>query len=262
MRPRQVSASRLNPARPLRVDPQQVFFNHGVNSPVNPGRQTASPVLWGDSGTRCPKRLRRYAAMLATCFVLTVVGVPGQLSAQTVEDTDTRPNILVFVSDDMGWGQPGFNGGTEVETPNMDRLADEGVKLTQFYVQPVCAPTRASLFTGRYAWKTGMADNPDTRKDDGLLLDERTIAEALRDSSYATWLVGKWQAGYWSSERLPLQRGFDHHYGFYNGFIDSFKLVRPWRYWHEILDWHRNGRPVVESGYSTFLLAEEASQLI
>ena len=200
--------------------------------------------------------------MLATCFVLTVVGVPGQLSAQTVEDTETRPNILVFVSDDMGWGQPGFNGGTEVETPHMDRLADEGVKLTQFYVQPVCAPTRASLFTGRYAWKTGAADNPDSRMDDGLLLDERTIAEALRDSSYATWLVGKWHAGHWGSERLPLQRGFDHHYGFYNGFIDSYKHVRPWRYWHEILDWHRNGRPVVESGYSTFLLAEEASQLI
>ena len=210
----------------------------------------------------CSRRLRRYAAMLATVFVLTVVGVPGQLSAQTVEDPDTPPNIVVFVSDDMGWGQPGFNGGTEVETPNMDRLADEGVKLTQFYVQPVCAPTRASLFTGRYAWKTGMEHNPDDRKDDGLLLDERTIAEALRDSSYATWLVGKWHAGHWGSERLPLQRGFDHHYGFYDGYIDSYKLVRPWKRWHEILDWHRNGRPVVESGYSTFLLAEEASQLI
>ena len=239
-----------------------MFFNHSVNSPVNPGRQTASPVLWGRSDDRCSRHLRRYAAMLATCFVLTVVGVPGQLSAQTVEDTETRPNILVFVSDDMGWGQPGFNGGTEVETPHMDRLADEGVKLTQFYVQPVCAPTRASLLTGRYAWKTGAADNPDSRMDDGLLLDERTIAEALRDSSYATWLVGKWHAGHWGSERLPLQRGFDHHYGFYNGFIDSYKHVRPWRYWHEIMDWHRNGRPVVESGYSTFLLAEEASQLI
>ena len=186
----------------------------------------------------------------------------GQLSAQTDDGTAPRPNILVLVSDDMGRVQPGFNGGTEVTTPNMDRIADEGVKLTQFYVQPVCGPTRASLFTGRYAWKTGMADNPDNRTDDGLLLDERTIAEALRDSSYATWLVGKWHAGLWGSERLPLQRGFDHHYGFYNGFIDSYKHVRPWRGWHEISDWHRNGRPVVESGYSTFLLAEEASQLI
>ena len=66
----------------------------------------------------------RYAAMLATCFVLTVVGVPGQLSAQTVEDTETRPNILVFVSDDMGWGQPGFNGGTVVLSLDVIRVGD------------------------------------------------------------------------------------------------------------------------------------------
>ncbi len=176
--------------------------------------------------------------------------------------TPPRPNILIILSDDMGWGQPGFNGGTEVATPQMDRLANEGVKLTQFYVQPRCAPTRASLVTGRYAWKTGMAQNPNGRKDDGLLLDERTIGEALRDSGYATWLVGKWHLGYWGSDRLPLQRGFDHHYGFYNGFIDYFKHFRPWRYWHEIFDWHRNGRPLVESGYSTLLMADEASQLI
>ena len=210
--------------------------------------------------------LRGVLAVLSGVAALTAVtaaAAPSRLALQTNDaETAPRPNILVFVSDDMGWAQPGFNGGTEVTTPNMDRIADEGVRLTQFYAQPVCAPTRASLFTGRYAWKTGAADNPDSSMDDGLLLDERTIAEALRDSSYATWLVGKWHAGHWGSERLPLQRGFDHHYGFYNGFIDSYKLVRPWRYWHEILDWHRNGRPVVESGYSTFLLAEEASQLI
>ena len=210
--------------------------------------------------------LRGVLAVLSGVAALTAVtaaAAPSRLALQTNDaETAPRPNILVFISDDMGWGQPGFNGGTEVTTPNMDRIADEGVRLTQFYAQPVCAPTRASLITGRYAWKTGSADNPDNRTDDGLLLDERTIAEALRDSSYATWLVGKWQAGHWGSERLPLQRGFDHHYGFYNGIIDSYKHVRPWRYWHEILDWHRNGRPVVESGYSTFLLAEEASQLI
>ncbi|MYG01222.1 MAG: sulfatase-like hydrolase/transferase [Acidobacteriia bacterium] len=60
----------------------------------------------------------------------------------------------MFLSDDMGWEQVGFNGGKEVRTPNIDRIADEGVKLTQFYVQPVCSPTRACLLTGRYAWKT------------------------------------------------------------------------------------------------------------
>ena len=207
----------------------------------------------GGGGYERSRRLRRYAVMLATLFVLTTVDVLAQPSAQT----DTRPNILVFLSDDMGWGQPGFNGGTEVATPNMDRLANEGVKLTQFYVQPVCSPTRASLMTGRYAWKNSMELRPEYAASNGMLLDERTIAEALRDAGYATWMVGKWHLGQWRQEHLPLQRGFDHHYGFYSARVDSFTLRRG-----VILDWHRNGRPVVESGYSTFLLADEAVQLI
>ena len=201
--------------------------------------------------------VHRYTAMLVTFVALAVSGGPGQLPAQADEGTDTRPNILVFLSDDMGWGQPGFNGGTEVATPNMDRLANEGVKLTQFYVQPVCSPTRASLMTGRYAWKNGMELRTENAASNGMLLDERTIAEALRDAGYATWMVGKWHLGQWRQEHLPLQRGFDHHYGFYSARVDSFTLRRA-----VILDWHRNGRPVVESGYSTFLLADEAVQLI
>ncbi len=196
-------------------------------------------------------------AVLATLTALAVASPPCRLAAQTDDAAAPRPNIVVFLSDDMGWGQPGFNGGTEVATPHLDRIADEGVKLTQFYVQPVCAPTRASLFTGRYAWKTGMADNPNSAKDDGLLLDERTMAEALRDAGYATWMVGKWHLGQWEHEHLPLQRGFDHHYGFYSGTTGYYS--------HKVSDklsWHRNERPVVESGYTTFLLAEEAVQLI
>ena len=186
----------------------------------------------------------------------------------TVEDvseragTVPRPNIVVFLADDMGWGQPGFNGGTEVATPHMDRIADEGVRLAQFYAQPVGAASRGSLFTGRHAWKTGLSRNPDSGRDGGLPLDERTMAEALRDAGYATWLVGKWQLGHWGWDRLPLQRGFEHHYGFYNEFIDSYGHFRLWQGSDKILDWHRNGRPVVESGYATELLAEEASQLI
>ena len=145
----------------------------------------------------------------------------------TVEDDDApRPNILVFLSDDMGWGQPGFNGGTEVATPNMDRIASEGVKLTQFYVQPVCTPTRSALLTGRYPWKTGTTQRIELKDSRGMLTDERTLAEALRDAGYATWVVGKWHLGQWQSGHLPLQRGFDHHYGHYSGEIDSFTLHR------------------------------------
>ena len=159
----------------------------------------------------------------------------------------------------MGWGQPGFNGGTEVATPNMDRIVNEGVKLTQFYVYPVCSPTRAALLTGRYPWKNGVQLRVTVNGSNGMLLDERTLAEALRDAGYATWMVGKWHLGQWHRKHLPLQRGFDHHYGLYSAAINSFTHRRKRG---GSLDWHRNGRPVVESGYSTFLLADEAIRLI
>ena len=102
-----------------------------------------------------------------------------------------------------------------------------------------------------------MEVRPTAQSRNGMPLDERMMAEALREAGYATWMVGKWHLGQWQHEHLPLQRGFDHHYGFYSALIDSFTLRRD-----SILDWHRNGRPVVETGYSTFLLADEAVQLI
>ena len=180
----------------------------------------------------------------------------GAAAAETL-DSAPRPNIVVFLSDDMGWGQPGFNGGTEVPTPNIDRIAHEGIRLTQFYVHPSCAQTRAALLTGRYSWKNGMPGAPRENRDEGMPLDERTIAEALRDAGYATWIVGKWHLGHWQRAHLPLQRGFDHHYGHYGGLIGSFGHGRA-----GVHDWHRNGVPVVEDGYSSFLMAEEAAALI
>ena len=189
--------------------------------------------------------------MLRLCLALAL------LSTTLHAQAPAKPNLVVFLSDDMGWEQVGFNGGTEVRTPNIDRIADEGVKLTQFYVQPVCSPTRACLLTGRYAWKNGMEVRPTDRSRHGMLLDERTIAEALREVGYHTWMVGKWHLGEWQRPHLPLQRGFDHHYGHYSALIDSFTHMRG-----PVLDWHRNGRPVVEEGYSTFLLADEAKGLI
>ena len=189
--------------------------------------------------------------MLRLCWALALASTTLYSQAQT------RPNFVVFLSDDMGWEQVGFNGGKEVPTPSIDRIAEEGVKLTQFYVQPVCSPTRACLLTGRYAWKNGMEVRPTAESRHGMLLDEGTIAEALREVGYHTWMVGKWHLGEWQRPHLPLQRGFDHHYGHYSALIDSFTHMRG-----PVLDWHRNGRPVVERGYSTFLLADEAERLI
>jgi arylsulfatase A-like enzyme len=169
-----------------------------------------------------------------------------------------RPNIVVMLSDDMGWQQVGYNGGLDgVPTPAIDSLARDGVKLTQFYVQPVCTPTRGAFMTGRYPWKNGTEVRPTATSKHGMLRDERTIAEAMRDAGYATWMVGKWHLGEWQHHHLPLQRGFEHHYGHYSALIDSFTHTRG-----GVLDWHRNGEPVIEEGYSSFLLATEAAKLI
>ena len=194
-------------------------------------------------------------------LVLVAATIQASGASPQSDNGDDPPNMVVFLSDDMGWGQPGFNGGEEVATPSIDRIAEEGVRLTQFYVAPVCTATRGALLTGRYSWKNGTGVRFNARTSMGMRLDERTLAEALRDAGYATWLVGKWHLGQWQQEHLPLQRGFDHHYGFYGAEIDSFSHHRG-RSRPLALDWHRNGRPVVEAGYSTFLLADEAVQLI
>ena len=123
--------------------------------------------------------------------------------ASGVAQEPPRPNIVVLLSDDMGWKQVGFNGGEEVSTPHIDSIARDGLKLTQFYVQPVCTPTRGCLMTGRYAWKNGTEVRPTATSQHGMLRDERTLAEALREAG-ATWMVGKWHLGEWQSIHLPL----------------------------------------------------------
>ena len=181
----------------------------------------------------------------------------GLAASAFAQSRAQRPNIVLFLSDDMGYAQVGFTGGTEVPTPAIDSIARDGVQLTQFYVQPVCTPTRGCLMTGRYAWKNGTETRPSALAAFGMRKDERTIAEALREAGYATWMCGKWHLGEWQTEHLPTSRGFDHHYGFYGAVIDSFTHTRD-----GILDWHRNRKPAVEEGYSSFLLADEASRLI
>lgn len=167
------------------------------------------------------------------------------------------PNIVIFLSDDMGWGQLGFQGGKDVATPNIDRIAREGVKLTQFYVECVCSPTRAALLTGRYPFRNGMEERTHGNDNAGMLLDERTLAQALKPAGYATAIFGKWHLGIWHKAHLPMQRGFDHQYGFYGAVIDSFTRLRGTTY-----DWHRNEQPLHEPGYSTFLIADEFGRVL
>lgn len=198
-----------------------------------------------------------------------------------------RPNIVLMLSDDMGWADPGFHGGKAELTPHMDRLAKQGMRMTQFYAHAVCAPTRCALMTGRYPfrnwfdWRSEDFGKPSylkklglelaqneagepTRMIHGLPGEERTVAEALNEAGYFTAMVGKWHLGEWFPEHLPMGQGFQHQYGHYGWGIDYNNYTIP----HNaparfaVYDWHRNQQPLYEQGYSTDLMANEAVRLI
>lgn len=178
-------------------------------------------------------------------------------AAPAVAADAPRPNIVLILSDDQGWADVGWHG-TDIPTPHLSRLAAAGARLEQFYVQPVCSPTRAALLTGRYPMRHGLqvgVVRPWAQY--GLPLEERTLAQALRDAGYTTAICGKWHLGHCRPEYLPTRRGFDHQYGHYNGAIDYFTHERDGGF-----DWHRDDQVCRDAGYSTFLIADEAVRLI
>ena len=173
-------------------------------------------------------------------------------------EASPRPNVVLIVADDMGFADVGFNGATDIQTPNIDRLAASGVKLDQFYVQPLCTPTRAALLTGRYPMRHGLQVGVVRPYSSyGLPLEERTLAQALKDAGYETAITGKWHLGHFRPEYQPTRRGFDHQYGHYNGQIDYYTHVRDGGF-----DWHRNDKVNRDEGYSTHLIAAEAVKRI
>lgn len=141
-----------------------------------------------------------------------------------------RPNVLFIVADDLGYGELGCYGGKEIPTPHLDALAAGGVRLTDGYVTaPFCAASRAGLLTGRYQTRFGFEFNPigakNTAPGIGLPVEERTLADRLRDSGYATGLVGKWHLG-GTAPFHPQRRGFDEFFGFLHE--GHFYLPPPW----------------------------------
>ena len=169
-----------------------------------------------------------------------------------------RPNIVVIVADDLGWNAVGYHGGF-VKTPHIDRIAKQGVKLDRFYVSPMCSPTRVGLMTGRYAMRCGMARSvvrPWARY--GLPPAERTLPEALADAGYAQrGAFGKWHLGHLQPQWHPLAQGFTTFKGIYNGAADYFTRVRDGE-----SDWHVDGEPLEEKGYTTDLIASAACDFI
>ena len=165
-------------------------------------------------------RLTRGPIQLGACALAALV-MASSLHAEDKAPT-RKPNVLVIVADDLGYADPGFQGGKDIPTPHLDALAKSGARFTSGYVSgPYCSPTRAGLLTGRYQQRFGHEFNPGaptegTRDDIGLPLTETTVANALKPVGYATGLVGKWHLG--SADRFnPVERGFDEFFGFLGG---------------------------------------------
>ena len=147
----------------------------------------------------------------------TLLCLPTQVIAQD------RPNIIIVFLDNFGWGEPGFNGGGIIRgapTPRMDKLADEGLRLTNFNVEVQCTPSRSALMTGRYAIRSGNGTVPLGEGVYGLVQWEVTMAEMLSEAGYATGMYGKWHLGR-TLGRFPTDQGFDEWYGVPNSTDES-----------------------------------------
>jgi arylsulfatase A-like enzyme len=179
------------------------------------------------------------------------------LCLQTLAADAPKPNIVFLLIDDLGYADCGFNGGKEIKTPNIDRLAKSGTIIDSHYVQPVCSPTRSTLLTGRYPTHTGVYTIVSPGAAWGLPLAERTLADALRSAGYRTALTGKWHLGEFEKAYQPNARGFDHQYGHFFGMLDYYTHERMNK-----IDWYRNGEPLKEEGYTTHLITKEACKVI
>lgn len=160
-----------------------------------------------------------------------------------------RPNVVVILTDDQGWGDLSLNGNTNLRTPHVDSLARDGARFDRFFVQPVCSPTRAEFLTGRWHPRGGVRGVSTGLER--LDLDERTIAEAFAAAGYATGCFGKWHNGS-QYPYHPNGRGFAEYYGFTSG------------HWGEYFDppLDHNGRPVRGKGYITDDLTSRAIQFL
>ena len=191
--------------------------------------------------------IRLPAAAVLRLLLLLAIALPA--AAQT----PARPNIVVIVADDQGWKDVGFHG-SDIATPNLDKLAAGGARLESYYAQPMCTPSRAALMSGRYPHRYGLQTLviPSNGRY-GLPTDERLLPSVLADAGYRTAIVGKWHLGHAERQYWPLQRGFQHQYGPLLGEIDYFTHDA-----HGVRDWYRQEKPLKQTGYATELIGNEA----
>ena len=181
-------------------------------------------------------------------YLIFFLAVSIIVSCQSPTQT-ALPNIILIMSDDQGWGDLSLHGNTNLSTPNIDRLAQQGVSFDRFFVQPVCSPTRAELLTGRYHVRSGVYST--SAGGERMDLDEETFVEKLQETGYQTGAFGKWHNGM-QYPYHPNARGFDEFYGFCSGHWGN--------YFDPVLE--RNGQLVQGNGYITDDLTTQAINYI
>jgi len=171
-----------------------------------------------------------------------------------------KPNIIIIMADDMGYGDLSCYGSTLIHTPNLDKMAEEGIKFTDFHSNgAVCSPTRAALLTGKYQQRVGI-DGVVTAKhhrDKGLDISEKTFAEAIKEVGYVTGMFGKWHVGY-QTEFNPIHQGFDEYIGYVSGNVDYHSHIDQEGY----EDWWVGDTLKNEQGYSTDLITKHSVDFI
>lgn len=195
---------------------------------------------------------------LFTRAACALIGGTALLAHAAGNDT---PNIVLIMTDDMGWSDLTSYGAPDIRTPNVDSLARDGVKMTDFYSNGVlCSPTRAGLISGRYQQRYGLEvalPNAATANERGLAANGMTLPQLMKDAGYATALVGKWHLGY-EDTQSPNAHGFDYFFGLKSGYHDY--------YTHNAGDgkpdlWE-NSTPITETGYMTDLITARATRFI
>ncbi len=251
---------RFQAAEHTRQDRSEVNLAGHTSLPSICGRQTPRTGFRTASrdATGFGPALRSGIRRISSGTVLAVLCLLSPAAADGVGHI----NIVIMMVDDMGYGDAGCYGGTAYPTPNIDRLATEGVRFTDFHSSCcVCSPTRAGLLTGRYQQRAGIPGVVyaafNRNRHHGLQLQETTFAEVLGDAGYATAAFGKWHVGY-EEKYNPIHQGFDRYVGYVSGNVDFHTHIDG----AGVFDWWHQNRLTKEPGYTTHLITKHACDFI